>query len=57
MTMKEMRVMKKKSEMKKYLDTFLPFLIGVHSSFLPFIKDILIDNSDDNNQVYFKLSI
>ena len=38
--------------MMKYLETFLPFLVGVHSSFLPHIKKHLIKNSDDNNQVY-----
>ena len=38
--------------MIKYLETFLPFLVGVHSSFIPHIKKILIQNSDEKEQVY-----
>ena len=38
--------------MIKYLETFLPFLVGVHSSFIPHIKKILTDNSDENEQVF-----
>jgi hypothetical protein len=38
--------------MIKYLETFLPFLIGVHSSFIPHIKNILTKNSDEKEQIY-----
>ena len=38
--------------MMKYLETFLPFLVGVHSSFLPYIKKHLINNSNEKDQVY-----
>ena len=38
--------------MMKYLETFLPFLVGVHPSFLPYISKHLIINSDEKDQVY-----
>ena len=39
-------------QMIKYLETFLPFLAGVHSSFIPYIEKYLSVNSDDKEQVY-----
>ena len=39
-------------QMMKYLETFLPFLAGVHPSFIPYIKKYLSVNSDDKEQVY-----
>ena len=38
--------------MIKYLETFLPFLIGMHSSFIPHIKTILSKNTNEKEQVY-----
>lgn len=38
--------------MIKYLGTFLPFLVGVHSSFIPHIKKILTDNCNEKEQIY-----
>ena len=38
--------------MLKYLESFMPFFIGIHSSFLPYIKEILLNNSDKQNQIY-----
>ena len=38
--------------MIKYLETFLPFLVGIHSSFIPHIKTILSKNSNEKEQVY-----
>ena len=38
--------------MIKYLETFLPFLVGIHSSFIPLIKTILSKNSNEKEQVF-----
>ena len=38
--------------MIKYLESFLPFIIGVHSSFIPHIKKIVTHNSNENEQIY-----
>lgn len=38
--------------MIKYLETFLPFLVGVHSSFIPLIKTIISKNSNEKEQIY-----
>ena len=38
--------------MIKYLGTFLPFLVGVHSSFIPHIKKILTENCNEKEQIY-----
>ena len=39
-------------QMIQYLETFLPFLVGVHSSFIPHIKKLIINNSNEKEQVY-----
>ena len=39
-------------QMMKYLETFLPYLAGVHSSFVPNLKKFLAENSNENEQVY-----
>ena len=38
--------------MIKYLESFLPFVVGVHSSFIPHIKNIVTNNSNENEQIY-----
>jgi len=39
-------------QMMKYLETFLPYIAGVHSSFVPNLKKFLAENSNENEQVY-----
>ena len=38
--------------MIKFLETFLPFLIGIHSSFIPHIRKILAANCNEKEQIY-----
>ena len=39
-------------QMLKYLETFLPFLNGVHDSLMPFVKDIINENETDNEEIF-----
>ena len=39
-------------QMLKYIETFLPYLAGVHTSFVPNLKKFLAENSNENEQVY-----
>ena len=39
-------------QMLKYLETFLPFLNGVHDSLMPLVKDIFCESDLDNEEVF-----
>ena len=39
-------------QMLKYLETFLPFLNGVHDSLMPLVKDIFSESDLDNEEVF-----
>ena len=39
-------------QMLKYLETFLPFLNGIHDSLMPLVKDILYENDLDSEEIF-----
>ena len=39
-------------QMLKYLETFLPFLNGIHDSLMPLVKDILYESDLDSEEVF-----